>query len=98
MPAPDPNGIYVEKSATGWRATAEVWQHSNVRSRTQRLHAIGRNLQRDGWKCRMCGETICEVKRADARFCSEWCRKKRARMRRRVRQSWCDDDSKFVSD
>ena len=77
MPAPDPQGLDI-----GFTITAEVWPHGNRRTRIARMLAIHRSIRWDGWKCRWCNEPIALFKRADAKFCSEGCRKRAARQQR----------------
>lgn len=89
MPPPDPEGLFIETMDNGrWRLLAEIWAHGNRRHRLARLSAVSRNLRQGGWTCRACGGPIPVVRRADARYCSEGCRKREARARRanRARQ------------
>jgi hypothetical protein len=86
MPAPDPQGLDIDERPDGsFAIKAEVWPYGNRRVRIARLLAIRRNILRHGWKCWQCGDPVALVKRADARFCSEGCRKRAARMLRKHR-------------
>jgi hypothetical protein len=83
MPEPSPDGVEIWTDDDGReRATAYCYSDGNRRARIARLRAIWRNLQRDGWRCLWCGDPISSVKRADARYCREGCRKAHARRRR----------------
>ena len=87
MPGPDPNGLYIEEYDNGgFRLTAEIWWHGNRRHRVARMLAIKQRLRWGGWKCLCCGEPVPIYKRADARYCSEGCRKAEARARRQNRR------------
>ena len=57
------------------------WQNStHIKRRAERL---ARNYAR-GWYCERCQKLMPVWKRADARYCSESCRKMAARLRRKV--------------
>lgn len=99
MPGPDPEGLDIEEYEDGgFRITAEIWAHGNRRNRISRMQRVSRNIRRGGWKCWRCGEPVPLYKRADARFCSEGCRKRAARGRRelayQMRQSLSDPVSR----
>lgn len=82
MPAPDPEGLYLEEYEDGSISViSEIWEHGNRRHRLARAKRVLRNLRWD-WRCSWCREDIPLHKRADARFCSERCRKAKARQRR----------------
>lgn len=87
MPAPDPDALYFEEYEDGsWRLTAEVWPDGNRRHRLARMGAVIRRLRWGGWKCVGCADPVPLFKRADARYCSERCRKADARALRRNRR------------
>jgi hypothetical protein len=89
MPTPDPNGLDIEEDDDGrLTITAEIWPHGNRRHRIARMTAVTRRLRWEGWRCRECNKPVPLYKRADARFCSEQCRKLAARRRRAERLSW----------
>lgn len=84
MPAPDPEGLHLEEYDGGdFNIMCEIWEHGNRRNRLARMKAVARNLLRGGWRCWGCREPVPLYKRADARFCSERCRKAQVRERRR---------------
>lgn len=86
MPGPDPEGLDLEELENGgFRIYAEVWEHGNKRHRIARMLAVSRNMRAGGWRCWGCGEQVPLYKRADARFCSEPCRKNAGRRRRQWR-------------
>jgi hypothetical protein len=86
MPHPDPRALELVAQADGsMTVRAEIWPHGNRRHRIARLRAVARNLCFDGWRCLRCRTEIAIFKRADARYCSEQCRKCAARERRRRR-------------
>lgn len=88
MPPPDPEGLSLETSDDGrWRLLAEVWTDGNRRHRLARLRAVSRMIRLGGWTCRACGSDMPLHKRADARYCSERCRKSDARARRALKPS-----------
>jgi hypothetical protein len=85
LPAPDPHGVSL---GWGWpdviTLDVEQWGNGNKRTRKRRAIAILANLRHGGWCCRWCTEPVPLFRRADARFCSEGCRKRSARARRKV--------------
>lgn len=86
MPAPDPQGLDpAEHPDGGYTLSAETWPDGNRRHRIARMLAIRRNLRLGGWTCRACDAPIPLFRRADARYCSEGCRKREARARRENR-------------
>ena len=87
MPAPDPDGISIEKRPTGWGVLVDTFMVAGRTQRMQRARRILRNLAADGWSCRWCGGPVPEFRRADARYCCEGCRKRDARSRRKMRQA-----------
>ncbi len=77
------DGLYVEEyDDGGFRISCWTSEDGNRRNRIARMMAVSRNIRFGGWKCRRCREPIALYKRADARFCSERCRKAEARERR----------------
>jgi hypothetical protein len=84
MPAPDPHGVTL---GAGWPDSLsvefETWACGNLRTRKRRAVAVLQNLRRGGWCCPWCTEPVPLFRRADARFCSEGCRKRSARARRK---------------
>lgn len=90
MPAPDPNGLTYDETATGAPIVrAEIWGRrnrpffeGNAKHRIARAKAVLSRLRFDGWACRACKEPIPMYRRADARYCCEGCRKRAARERR----------------
>jgi len=89
MGAPDPSGIHLDLYDERVIVCYEVWRESNPKTRKARALRIMRLIGPDGrgWCCWWCGDEIPLQKRADARYCSETCRKARARERRRVRRA-----------
>lgn len=86
MPAPDPHSLYISHHDNGrFTITAETNSNGNRRVRIARMLAISRRIKWGKWRCHECGEQLPLCKRADARFCSERCRKASARQRRRPR-------------
>ena len=84
MPGPDPHALWIEGEETGRGLIVfESSPDGNRRNRAARAKAIRHNLRWGGWKCRWCWQPVPTCKRADARFCSESCRKKDARRRRK---------------
>jgi len=90
MPAPDPNGLTYDETATGApMVRAEIWGsrnrpffEGNPQHRMARAAAVLKRLNLDGWTCRQCSEPVPMYRRADARYCCEGCRKRAARERR----------------
>lgn len=83
MPEPDPEGVQVEEyDDRTFRVWAEIWEHGNRRHRLARMQAVARNLRCGGWRCLECRRPVPLYRRADARFCTESCRKRAARRRR----------------
>ncbi len=84
MPGPDANTIWVElKENGGFTAQYEVYFWTgNKANRMARVIAIGKRMMRGTWRCLQCRDELPQNKRADARFCSEGCRKRSARERR----------------
>ena len=89
MPAPDPFGLHYDQTPDGCPiVTAELWTSrlppfsGNPRHRLARARAVLRNLLRNGWACRHCGDPVPLWRRADAVYCSEGCRKHAARRRK----------------
>lgn len=93
MPAPDPNGLMYDETATGApMVRAEIWGsrnrpffEGNPKHRIARANAVLMRLKRDGWTCRECSDPIPIYRRADARYCCVGCRKRAARLRREGR-------------
>lgn len=89
MPGPDPNGLTYGETATGQpMVSAEIWGarnrpfwEGNPKHRLARAKAVLARLRLDGWTCHQCGDPIPMFRRADARYCSEGCRKRAARSR-----------------
>ena len=82
MPAPDPWAISIEQSPGGWSVHYDTFLLSGRTQRRARAKRILSNLRRNGWCCAWCGGPVPEFRRADARYCSEGCRKRAARARR----------------
>ena len=84
MPAADPNGVSI---GWGWpdsiTVDMELWGCGNRRTRKRRAIAVLQNLRRGGWCCAWCTEAVPLFRRADARVCSQGCRKRSARARRK---------------
>ena len=86
MPAPDPQGLAIDEKDDGsFTISCEVWAYGNRRTRIARMLAVRRNIRLHGWTCHWCRDPIPLFKRADAEFCSEGCRKRAARQKRRWR-------------
>ncbi len=86
MPAPDPHGLYIEEYDDGRTSIiAEVWYYGNRRNRLARMSAVARKIKETGWRCPLCRRPVPLYSRADARFCSQGCRKKFARLHRKAR-------------
>jgi len=84
MSGPDPFGIWVQYDAEGnTHVVYEQWDYGNRKTRQARASSILRNLKL-GWLCPVCFEPVPIYRRADAAFCSERCRKKQARKRRKI--------------
>ena len=88
MPGPDPHALSIEEHEDGgFSITYEHWEHGNRGQRIARVRAVARNFRFNGWNCRRCSEPIPLHRRADARYCSEGCRKASARERRARREA-----------
>ena len=86
MPEPDPDGVRIEEWPDGSiHVISEVWWHGNRRHRLARGARIARLEWGSGWRCWWCGDEVPLFRRTDARFCSESCRKRAARERRKWR-------------
>lgn len=89
MPEPDPYGIELgpdwpeRVSVLVYHSlSAAFYGGGNKRHRIDRAKRILSNLRWGGWCCPWCKEPVPLLKRADARYCSEGCRKRAARARR----------------
>ena len=89
MPGPDPYGIEIgpdypqQISVLVYQSvTVALYGGGNKRHRTERAKRILSNLRWGGWCCTACREPVPLSKRADAKFCSNRCRKRAARERR----------------
>jgi hypothetical protein len=89
MPEPDPYGIEIGPNYPGQisvlvyhSVAAAFYGGGNKRHRIQRAKRILSNLRCGGWCCIWCREPVLLSKRADAKFCSDGCRKRAARDRR----------------
>lgn len=84
MPAPDPDGI-----EPGWDSPLSVmvyhWPCQSRKHRNARARRILQNLRRGGWCCLECGDPVPFMRRADAVYCREGCRKRAARARKAVK-------------
>lgn len=87
MPAPDPDGVCEVCREDGRITVTGEQSWTNPRARNARMVRILRNVQRDGWRCRFCEDEVPLFRRADARYCSERCRKAAARARRQWRMT-----------
>lgn len=86
MPEPDPEGVTIEEHNDGsFRVCANVWPEGNRRHRLARMREIAWNMRRNRWRCVECGEPVPVYRRADAEYCGEQCRKRRARRLRITR-------------
>jgi hypothetical protein len=86
MPAPDPLSLYIEEfEDSSTSIIAEVWYYGNRRNRLARMSAVAKNIRETGWICPACKGSVPLYRRADARFCSQGCRKKFARLHRKTR-------------
>lgn len=83
MPAPDPWGITIEKRSGGFGLLIDMFMHSGRTQRLARAKRIAHKLHANGWRCAWCSRPVPEFRRADAVYCSEGCRKRAARARRR---------------
>jgi len=87
MPGPDANTIWIERTYQGYHAQFDKYfRTGNDANRKARVIAIGKRMIQGTWRCQRCGDDLSQNKRADARFCSEGCRKKSARERRMGRR------------
>lgn len=87
MPGPDPDTIFIEAHEGGGYSVSflrYLWTGA-AGNRANRAKAILGRLSRRDWLCRTCGDDLPEWRRADALYCSEGCRKKAARQRRKAR-------------
>ena len=89
MPEPDPYGIEIGPDYPGQISVlvyhslaAAFYGGGNKRHRMLRAKRILSNLRWGGWCCTWCREPVPLSKRADAKFCSDGCRKRAARERR----------------
>lgn len=81
MPAPDPNGVTIDRQGGGFSLLVDTFLLSGRTQRMARAERIAQNLRRDGWACPWCKRPVPEFRRADARYCCEGCRKRAARGR-----------------
>jgi len=87
MAGPEPNTIWIELTAMGYRASYQrYFLTNNEGNRKARILAIGKRIVQGTWRCKWCGDDLHLDKRADSQFCREGCRKRAARHRRRYAQ------------
>lgn len=87
MPGPDPHAVWFEEYDGRLLASFEPYFWTgNVGNRKARAIAILKRIAWHDWFCRWCGNDLPEWRRADALYCSEGCRKRAARYRRRARR------------
>lgn len=80
MPRPDPYGIYARRNSDDdLLICADRERANNWRHREKRFDEIVRRIQIGDWICWWCKRALPLTKRADARYCSEVCRKRMAR-------------------
>jgi hypothetical protein len=83
MPEPDPHGI--EPGNNGpLSLSVSFFLCQNKKHRLARAKRILRNLRWRDWCCPQCGDYVPLLRRADAVYCCESCRKKAARRRRMI--------------
>lgn len=80
MPGPDPHALWIDFEEGRWHATFEryFWT-GNKANRQKRAIAIARRMARGDWVCRWCRDELPILRRADAQYCCEGCRKRAAR-------------------
>ena len=93
MGAPDPDGVHIDFYGDRAVVQFQVWIEANPKSRKARAIRILRQIgyHGEGWRCRWCNDYIPTFKRADARYCSNGCRKADARARRKLRKKALTD-------
>ena len=85
MPGPDPDAI--ELFTDGSRKVVYYDRYfwtGNTGNREKRAKEILRRAIAGDWVCNWCGDKLPVWRRADAQYCSESCRKKAARERRKA--------------
>ena len=89
MPAPDPLSLWIDHDRPD--GPRVVYEHNFFNgpstNRKRRAAAIARRLWRGSWVCDWCADPLQDYRRADTRYCCEYCRKRAARLRRRNRDS-----------
>lgn len=88
MPGPDPHALWTEEYDGRVSVSFESYYSTGKDGhRKARAIAILRRIIRRNWHCDWCAEDLPEWRRADARYCSEGCRKRAARQRRAQRKA-----------
>lgn len=85
MPGPDPHAFWIDDDDPARPVVSfqnYFWTNNRGNRKARAIAILGRLRWRD-WVCLWCGETLPDYKRADARYCSEGCRKAAARARRK---------------
>ena len=75
MPASDPHAMWLDGDMITFES---CWPLGSNTNRKARAIAILRRIKLDTWRCERCGDALGLHKRADTKFCSDGCRKKRA--------------------
>ena len=84
MPAPDPEGVWLETDEYGRLSVFyynPIWTGKS-RDRKKRAIAMLRKAVRGDWRCLWCRGFLPCYRRVDAKYCCEGCRKRAARQKR----------------
>ncbi len=88
MPGPKPHELWIENDEPPFLVVYQAYFGTgNNGNRKARAIAILGRLKRGTWHCRRCADQLPDYVRADTLYCSEGCRKRAARERRKARQS-----------
>jgi hypothetical protein len=87
MPGPDPQSLWIgdtpeDRCSVFFQRYFCTGQAGN---RAKRALSIARRLRAQTWRCLWCRDDLPAWRRADARYCSEGCRKRAAHQRRLCR-------------
>lgn len=87
MPEPNPHSVWIEREdgSTTLSYLRFNFFTGRIADHEPRAKKLAQRIIEGSWVCRWCSCELQHWRRSDAHYCSEHCRKKAARSRRRVR-------------